>query len=126
MAEKVYSVMVVAEPHYIEEQSSIENDVYVFSYHIRITNTGTESAKLVSRHWLIIDANQQVQEVRGMGVVGEQPHLKPGEFFEYSSATHLKTPYGSMKGSYQMLADDGERFEVDIPEMTLVAPRVLH
>ncbi|POZ61000.1 Co2+/Mg2+ efflux protein ApaG [Chromobacterium alticapitis] len=126
MAEKVYQVEVEAEPQYIAEQSNMANDIYVFGYRVRIVNTGSEPAQLVSRHWIITDANQQVQEVRGMGVVGEQPHLEPGQAFEYTSATHLKTPYGSMKGSYQMVADDGRRFEADIPEMTLVAPRVLH
>ncbi|OWY40429.1 Co2+/Mg2+ efflux protein ApaG [Xenophilus sp. AP218F] len=126
MAEKTYRMEVEAEPRYIEEQSNIANDIYVFGYRIRITNTGTEPAQLVSRHWIIADANQQVQEVRGMGVVGEQPHLEPGESFEYTSATHLKTPYGSMKGCYHLQADDGKRFEAEIPEMTLVAPRVLH
>ncbi|OHX10364.1 Co2+/Mg2+ efflux protein ApaG [Chromobacterium sphagni] len=126
MADKTYLMEVMAEPHYIDEQSNVANDIYVFGYRVRITNTGSEPAQLVSRHWIITDANQQVQEVRGMGVVGEQPHLDPGEAFEYSSATHLKTPYGSMKGSYQLVADDGQRFEAEIPEMTLVAPRVLH
>ncbi|KUM01920.1 Co2+/Mg2+ efflux protein ApaG [Chromobacterium subtsugae] len=126
MADKTYLMEVMAEPHYIDEQSNVANDIYVFGYRIRIVNTGSEPAQLVSRHWIITDANQQVQEVRGMGVVGEQPHLDPGQAFEYSSATHLKTPYGSMKGSYQLVADDGQRFEAEIPEMTLVAPRVLH
>ncbi|AXT46448.1 MULTISPECIES: Co2+/Mg2+ efflux protein ApaG [Chromobacterium] len=126
MAEKTYRVEVEAEPHYIEEQSNMANDIYVFGYRIRITNTGSEPAQLVSRHWIIADANEQVQEVRGMGVVGEQPRIEPGQSFDYSSATHLKTPYGSMKGSYQFLADDGKRFEAEIPEMNLVAPRVLH
>ncbi|WP_434635087.1 Co2+/Mg2+ efflux protein ApaG [Chromobacterium sp. CV08] len=126
MADKTYQMAVEAEPQYIAEQSSVANDIYVFGYRVRITNTGSEPAQLVSRHWIITDANQQVQEVRGMGVVGEQPHLAPGQAFEYSSATHLKTPYGSMKGCYQLVADDGRRFEAEIPEMTLVAPRVLH
>lgn len=126
MSDKVYCVEVVAEPHYIAEQSSMTNDIYVFGYHIVLTNTGTEPVQLISRHWMIEDANQETQEVRGMGVVGEQPRLEPGQSFDYSSGTHIKTPYGTMKGSYQMLADDGTRFEVDIPEMVLVAPRVLH
>ncbi|PXX48355.1 MULTISPECIES: Co2+/Mg2+ efflux protein ApaG [Aquitalea] len=126
MPDKTYQIEVEAEPHYIAEQSNVATDVYVFAYRIRLTNTGSEPAQLVSRHWIIVDANNQEQEVRGMGVVGEQPRLEPGQSFEYSSATHLKTPYGSMRGSYQMLADDGKRFDVSIPEMTLVAPRVLH
>ncbi|AAQ59856.1 Co2+/Mg2+ efflux protein ApaG [Chromobacterium violaceum] len=126
MADKLYQMEVQAEPQYVAEQSSVANDVYVFAYRVRITNTGSEPAQLISRHWIITDANQQVQEVRGMGVVGEQPHLDPGQVFEYSSAAHITTPYGSMKGAYQMMADDGRRFEASIPEMTLVAPRVLH
>lgn len=126
MADKTYQIEVEAEPHYVAEQSNMATDIYVFAYRIRLTNTGTQPAQLISRHWIITDANNQEQEVRGMGVVGEQPRLEPGQTFEYSSATHLKTPYGAMRGSYQMLADDGTRFDVAIPEMTLVAPRVLH
>ncbi|MBX9295735.1 Co2+/Mg2+ efflux protein ApaG [Chromobacterium piscinae] len=126
MADKLYQMEVRAEPQYVADQSSVANDIYVFAYRVRITNTGSEPAQLISRHWIITDANQQVQEVRGMGVVGEQPHLDPGQVFEYSSAAHITTPYGSMKGVYQMMADDGQRFEASIPEMTLVAPRVLH
>ena len=122
----IYQIQVEAEPFYVPENSDIATDIYVFGYRIRLTNTGDQPAQLISRHWIISDANQQVQEVRGMGVVGEQPRLEPGQTYEYTSSTQLRTPYGSMKGSYQMLADDGTRFTVEIPEMTLVAPRVLH
>lgn len=122
----IYQIQVEAEPFYVPENSDIAADVYVFGYRIRLTNTGDQPTQLISRHWIISDANQQVQEVRGMGVVGEQPRLEPGQTYEYTSSAQLRTPYGSMKGSYQMLADDGTRFTVEIPEMTLVAPRVLH
>ncbi|WP_293764189.1 Co2+/Mg2+ efflux protein ApaG [uncultured Aquitalea sp.] len=126
MSEKTYRIEVSAEPHYIEEQSNVAADIYIFGYRITLTNTGTEPAQLISRHWIIRDANNQEQEVRGMGVVGDQPRLEPGQSYEYASSAHLKTPYGSMSGSYQMLADDGKRFDAPIPEMQLVAPRVLH
>ena len=126
MAETIYCIQVEPEARYSEEQSDVAQDVYVFHYRIRITNLGSAPAQLISRHWVITDANDQVQEVRGMGVVGEQPRLEPGESFEYSSTTSLKTPYGSMRGRYHLTADDGTRFEADIPEMTLVARRVLH
>lgn len=122
----IYQIQVEPEPFYVPENSDIAADIYVFGYRIRLTNTGDQPAQLISRHWIISDANQQVQEVRGMGVVGEQPRLEPGQTYEYTSSAQLRTPYGSMKGSYQMLADDGTRFTVEIPEMTLVAPRVLH
>jgi len=126
MTEIVYSIEVEPTATYSDEESNVANDVYVFHYHIRLTNTGTVAAQLISRHWIIVDANQQTQEVRGMGVVGEQPRLEPGQSYEYSSGSTLKTPYGSMHGRYQWLADDGARFEAEIPEMQLVARRVLH
>ncbi|GGY17719.1 Co2+/Mg2+ efflux protein ApaG [Paludibacterium paludis] len=119
-------IEVVPEVAYVEEQSDVASDVYVFAYHIVITNTGKVGAQLISRHWVIRDANGQEQEVRGLGVVGEQPHLVPGQSFEYSSGTSLKTPYGSMSGRYHFQADDGTRFEAAIPEMVLVARRILH
>jgi ApaG protein len=98
----------------------------VFAYTITITNTGEVSAQLLSRHWIITDANNLVQEVKGQGVVGAQPKLKPGESFEYSSGSVLTTPVGTMRGAYQMVAEDGTRFDATIPEFTLSAPRVLH
>ncbi len=126
MADDSYQITVETEVAYIEEQSDLTSDVYVFAYHIVIGNTGKVGAQLISRHWIIADANGQKQEVRGMGVVGEQPHLDPGQRYEYSSGTSLKTPYGSMYGRYQFLADDGTRFEAEIPVMELVAKRILH
>ena len=111
---------------YIADQSDPANDRYVFAYTITIINTGSVAAQLISRHWIITDATDKVQEVRGKGVVGEQPHLRPGESFEYTSGSAIATPVGTMRGSYQMLADDGTTFDVAIPEFTLSMPRVLH
>jgi ApaG protein len=111
---------------YIESESSPVNSQYVFAYTITITNTGTEAAKLMTRHWIITDANGHIEEVRGDGVVGEQPHLKPGEGFQYTSGAVLKTPVGTMSGSYQMVADNGSNFEAEIPEFILSSPRTLH
>ncbi len=98
----------------------------MFSYTISIRNTGTVGAQLVSRHWIITDADNQVREVRGLGVVGEQPFLKPEDSFEYTSGTAIATPVGTMRGTYQMVAEDGVRFDAPIPEFTLSMPRVLH
>jgi ApaG protein len=126
MADNKYRIEVEPEAYFVEEQSDVAADKYVFAYRIRITNRGAEPAKLVSRHWYITDANLQTQEVRGMGVVGEHPHLKPGETYEYMSGATLATPWGTMKGSYLMEADDGTQFDADIPEFVLAAPRVLH
>jgi ApaG protein len=123
---KKYSVAVTAHSTYLPDQSDEEEDRFVFAYTIRITNTGNVSAQLVSRHWIITDADSQVQEVRGMGVVGEQPVLKPGDTFEYSSGSSIPTAVGTMRGSYQLVAEDGTRFEASIPEFTLSVPRVLH
>ena len=125
-AVKKYSVAVTAHSTYLPDQSDEEEDRYVFAYTIRITNDGNATAQLVSRHWIITDADNQVQEVRGMGVVGEQPLLQPGETYEYTSGTSIGTQVGTMRGSYQMLAADGTRFEAPIPEFTLSVPRVLH
>lgn len=126
MPENKHQVEVSPEAFFVDEQSDVAADKYVFAYRIRITNSGEVPAKLVSRHWFITDANMQVQEVRGMGVVGEHPHLKPGESFEYMSGATLNTPWGTMKGTYLMEADDGQQFEATIPEFVLTAPRVLH
>ncbi len=123
---KKYEISVAARSSYLADQSDENAERYVFSYTIRITNTGSVTAQLVSRHWLITDANSQIQEVRGLGVIGEQPVLKPGESFEYSSGSSLPTPVGTMRGTYQMVGDDGTRFEAQIPEFTLSVPRVLH
>lgn len=111
---------------YIADQSDPANDRYVFAYTITISNTGKMAAQLISRHWIITDATNKVQEVKGKGVVGEQPHLRPGESFEYTSGSAIATPVGTMRGSYQMVADDGTAFDVPIPEFTLSMPRVLH
>lgn len=127
MAEsKQYRIEIQVDSEYDAEQSDVAQDRFVFAYTITITNTGNVSAQLISRHWVITDANGQVQEVRGLGVVGEQPLLQPGESFEYTSGCVIATPIGTMHGSYQMVADDGTKFEVPIDEFTLVMPRVLH
>lgn len=127
MAEsRKYHITVTPVANYIPEQSDETTDRYVFAYTITITNSGLIPAQLISRHWLICDADQKVQEVRGLGVVGEQPLLQPGESFEYTSGTSLATPVGTMKGSYRMVAEDGHQFDADIPEFILSAPRVLH
>ncbi|MBD3669508.1 MAG: Co2+/Mg2+ efflux protein ApaG [Gammaproteobacteria bacterium] len=121
-----YAIEVLAQTNYIEEQSVPEENRYVFSYTITIRNVGTEPAKLLTRHWYITNADNNVQEVFGEGVVGEQPHLKPGESFEYTSGTIVETPVGSMHGSYQMIADDGTRFDAEIPPFSLSVPNVLN
>jgi ApaG protein len=111
---------------FLDSQSEQEAGRYVFSYTITIHNLGSASAKLLSRHWVITDANGKVQEVHGEGVVGEQPHLAPGEYFRYTSAAMIETPVGVMRGEYQMISDDGEFFDAVIPPFTLAIPRVLH
>ena len=126
MADHRYEISVAARTSYIPEQSDAHTGRYVFAYTITITNTGDVPAQLVSRHWIITDANNQVQEVRGLGVVGEQPRLRPNESFEYTSGTAIATPVGTMRGSYQMVAEDGTHFDAPIPEFTLSMPRVLH
>jgi len=123
---KKYEIQVSTQVEYIPDQSSEEQDRYVFAYTITITNTGSIAAQLISRHWIITDATNSVQEVRGLGVVGEQPLLKPGESFEYTSGSAIATPVGTMKGSYQMVAEDGTKFDAQITEFTLSMPRVLH
>ena len=114
------------ETTYIEEQSDPDADRYVFAYTITISNTGGEPAKLLNRHWLITDANGKVQEVRGDGVVGEQPHLQPGEQFQYTSGTVLETPVGIMEGEYGMVTDGGDDFLAPIDRFALSIPRTLH
>ena len=121
-----YIIEVTVSSRFVEEQSAPSEGRYVFAYHIRIRNSGQGTAQLISRHWIITDANGKVQEVQGEGVVGEQPTLAPGESFEYTSGCTLSTPFGSMKGSYQMLGSDGEEFDAGIPEFSLLGPRVLH
>ena len=126
MAVDSYDIKVDVETYYIEEQSLPEQGRYVFAYTITIENCGNVPAQLLRRHWVITDANNRVQEVKGEGVIGEQPYLKPGEHFRYTSGTMLETPVGSMKGSYQMVADDGVEFDADIPPFSLSIPRILH
>ena len=126
MPEHKYQIAVAPRATYIAEQSDADADRYAFAYTITITNTGDVPAQLISRHWVITDANNLVQEVRGQGVVGAQPKLNPGESFEYTSGSLLATPVGRMRGSYQMVAEDGTRFDAAIPEFTLSVPRVLH
>jgi ApaG protein len=121
-----YEFTVAAKSLFLPDQSDEENERYVFAYTITITNTGEVSGQLLSRHWIITDATNDVQEVRGMGVVGQQPVLKPGESFQYSSGSAITTPVGTMRGSYQVVAEDGTRFDAPIPEFTLSVPRVLH
>ena len=121
-----HGVVIQTQVNYLPDQSDESGNRFVFSYTITITNLGQSSAKLISRHWIITDANNHVQEVRGQGVVGEQPLLKPSQSFEYTSGTVLTTQVGTMRGSYQMQTDDGEQFEVAIPQFVLSVPRVLH
>lgn len=121
-----YRIEIIPTPQFIPEQSDPDDNRYVFAYTIAIRNVGSVPAQLVSRHWIITDANNQVQEVRGLGVVGKQPLLQPGERFEYTSGSSLTTPVGTMKGSYQMVAEDGTHFDAEIPEFVLAIPRALH
>jgi ApaG protein len=121
-----YSISVAVKSAYLAEKSDPSRNQYVFAYTIRITNAGTVAAQLVGRHWVITDADHRVQEVKGLGVIGQQPRLAPGESFEYTSGTSLATAVGTMHGSYQMVADDGRAFEAPIPSFTLSVPRVLH
>jgi len=111
---------------YVDEQSEPDAGRYVFAYTITISNDGCVAAKLLSRHWVITDANGKVQEVSGDGVVGEQPHLGPGERFRYSSGAVIETPVGAMQGLYRMVADDGMSFDAPIAPFTLAVPGLLH
>ena len=120
-----YDITVAAHATYVADQSDPSRNQYVFAYRITVTNTGSVAAQLVSRHWIITDGEHRVQEVKGLGVVGQQPLLKPGESFEYTSGTHLPTPVGTMRGTYQMVAEDGHAFDASIPPFTLSVPRVL-
>jgi len=124
--ERRYEISVGAAVQYLADQSDEKAGRYVFAYTITIRNTGNATAQLISRHWVITDSQGLVQEVRGLGVVGAQPVLRPGEQHEYTSGTAIATPVGTMRGSYQMVAEDGTRFEAPIPEFTLSVPRVLH
>src|SRR5215218_7886567 len=125
MASSKHSITVTAQVRYIPDQSDEGEKRYVFAYTMTIRNTGTVAARLVSRHWIITDAENSVQEVKGEGVVGEQPMLRPNESFEYTSGTAIATPVGTMRGTYQMVAADGVKFDATIPEFTLAMPRML-
>ena len=126
MSANDYDIDVNVATRFLAEESVPEDGRFVFAYTIRIHNSGKVPARLISRHWLITDDNGKVQEVRGEGVVGEQPWLRPGDDFEYTSGAVLETPLGTMRGSYQMLADDGTHFDADIAPFTLTIPRTLH
>ena len=121
-----YEITVVPKASYLADRSDPAKNEYVFSYTITITNTGDVAAQLVSRHWIITDAEHKVQEVRGMGVVGQQPLLQPGESFEYTSGASIPTAVGTMRGTYQMRAEDGQTFDAPVPSFTLSVPRTLH
>lgn len=124
--EKKYQIEIVAIAHYLAEQSDPATSHYMFAYSIRVLNIGRVAAQLISRHWIITDSEGHVQEIHGLGVVGNQPVLKPGESFEYTSGCQLATPVGTMRGTYQMVADDGVEFEAPIAEFLLSMPRILH
>jgi ApaG protein len=124
--QKRYECTVNVMAEFIPEQSDVEQNQYAFAYHVKITNTGDIPAQLISRHWLITEANGEIKEVKGLGVIGEQPLLKPGEYFEYTSGTVTNTPVGQMQGAYQMVAEDGVKFDAVIAPFALAMPRTLH
>ena len=126
MQENRHNIQVQVTTQYVDEQSKPDSDRYVFAYTITITNNGDVGAQLISRHWIITDANGKIQEVNGDGVVGEQPHLNPGEQFRYSSGTVLETPVGAMQGLYRMEAEGGLFFDAPIAPFTLAVPGLLH
>lgn len=121
-----YEITVSVRTQFVPEQSDIVNGPFVFAYFITMKNTGSVPAQLISRHWIITDAEGNSQEVKGLGVIGHQPLLKPGEEFQYQSGTPLATPVGTMRGSYQMVAEDGTNFDAPIAEFVLSMPRTLH
>lgn len=120
------TVEIKAISRFLPDQSDPSADRYVFAYHITISNHSEQTVKLLTRHWIITDAEDKVQEVRGEGVIGQQPLLRPGESFEYTSGCSIATPVGTMKGSYFMEADDGRQFDAPVAEFTLAMPRTLH
>ena len=123
---KKYDIQVTVSTRYIEEESNPDANRYIFAYTITIQNIGDVAAKLLSRHWIITDANNRVQEVKGKGVIGEFPYLRPGDSFQYTSGTMLETPVGSMQGSFQMVADDDNYFDAIIDPFSLALPRMLN
>jgi ApaG protein len=124
--DKRYEITVEPRSAYLADQSDPARNQYLFAYTITLRNTGNVAAQLIGRHWYITDAEHRVQEVKGLGVVGQQPVLKPGERFEYTSGTSIPTPVGTMRGTFQMIAEDGQTFEAPIPPFTLSFPRTLH
>ena len=126
MTDEKYTIQINVETSFIDAQSAPDNERYVFAYTVNIENAGSIAAQLISRHWVITDATGHIQEVRGDGVVGEQPNLAPGESFRYTSAAMIATPVGSMHGSYQMLASDGTSFDAPIEAFRLSIPNILH
>ncbi len=126
MEKHTYQISIDIDSRYIEEQSIPEKDQFVFSYTIKIKNLGTKAAKLLTRHWIITDANGKVEEVHGEGVVGKQPYLNPGDEFQYTSGAILETPLGTMQGNYEMLGNEGTRFQAEIPVFRLSIPNILH
>ena len=126
MDDEKYNIRVTVDTVYVEDQSDPKTGRYVFAYTITIENPGSITARLLNRHWIITDASGQVQKVKGEGVVGEQPILQPGGTFRYTSAAMIETPVGTMTGAYEMVADDGVRFDAEIPAFKLSAPNLLH
>jgi len=123
---KLHAIRISVETHFIEEKSSVEHNRYFFNYTVTINNDGLVPVQLVSRHWIITDANEESFEVKGLGVVGEQPLIQPHESYTYTSGTEINTPVGSMQGSYQMVSEDGTSFDAEIPMFILSMPRTLH
>jgi ApaG protein len=121
-----HNIQVSVETEFLADQSDPDNQRWVFAYHITIRNEGTVSARLLTRHWVITDGEDRVQEVHGEGVIGEQPHIAPGQTFSYTSGAILETEVGSMRGSYQMIGEDGTHFDAQVPMFTLAVPHALH
>jgi ApaG protein len=126
MGKNSYAIEVTVAARFLDDQSVPQDNRFVFAYTVDIRNQGQQPAKLIARHWVITDANGKVQEVRGEGVVGEQPWMRPGDGFQYTSGAVLETAVGTMRGSYRMVADDGTTFDAPIAEFTLSVPRTLH
>ena len=125
-AKSSYTIDVQVETRFVPDQSKPDDNRYVFAYTVTLRNAGELPARLLARHWVITDANGKTEEVRGEGVVGEQPWMRPGDDYQYTSGAVLETAVGTMRGTYQMLADDGTRFEAPVPAFTLSIPRTLH
>lgn len=121
-----YNINISVQSEYLPEQSDSDSNRWVFAYHVTIRNEGDQPAKLLTRHWVITDAEERTQEVHGEGVIGEQPRIEPGQEYRYTSGAVLETSVGSMHGSYQMLAEDGTCFDAEIPPFTLAPPNTIH